>query len=167
MPYTIQLLRFQNYNTEKWDQPIDKVCYLILGKSRWEKLSSRERTLITGKYAFLRGRLEDLKKRNAKIKWDKLQDEFERWVQSYEKANWESLCYHFLLKDQIRFGQRKELESRTNDGLSNQQTANFIHPPPLPLPPSSSRMMASATATTDDTIADTPIPASSLMPAMW
>ncbi|SAL96385.1 hypothetical protein [Absidia glauca] len=157
-----QLLRFQNYNTEKWDQPIEKVCYLILGKNRWEKLSNRERTLITGKYAFLRVRLEDLKKRNAKIKWDKLQDEFERFVQSYEKINWESLCYHFLLKDQIRFEQRKELESRTNTGLSNHQSTTFVHPAPLPPPPPppSSRMMAATTITADDTITDIPTPAS-------
>jgi hypothetical protein len=157
----IQLLRFQNYNTEKWDQPIEKVCYLILGKNRWEKLSNRERTLITGKYAFLRVRLEDLKKRNAKIKWDKLQDEFERFVQSYEKINWESLCYHFLLKDQIRFEQRKELESRTNSGLSNHQNTTFVHPAPLPPPPPpSSRMMAATTTTAEDTITDIPTPAS-------
>ncbi|CAO3617454.1 unnamed protein product [Cunninghamella blakesleeana] len=104
-----QLLRFQNYNTEKWDQPIEKVCYLILGKDRWERLSSREKTLITGKYAYLRTNLEDLKKRNAKIKWDKLQDDFERHIKGYEN-NWIGLCGYWINNDQLRFERRKCLE---------------------------------------------------------
>ncbi|CAO3595470.1 unnamed protein product [Absidia cylindrospora] len=115
-----QLLRFQNYNTEKWDQPIEKVCYLILGKSRWEKLSDREKKLITGKYAFLRIKLEELKKRNAKIKWDKLQDDFERCAKPNEEDNYDTLCGYWLSVDQARFEQRKEMESQSPPTTSNQ-----------------------------------------------
>ncbi|KAI8093492.1 uncharacterized protein BX664DRAFT_108583 [Halteromyces radiatus] len=109
-----QLLRFQNYNTEKWDQPIGRVCYLILGKSRWEKLSDREKILITGKYAFLRKHLEDLKKRNAKIKWDKLQDQFERTVNAHGPDNWDLFCGYWLSLDQERYERRKEWESSSS-----------------------------------------------------
>ncbi|KAI8334584.1 hypothetical protein BC941DRAFT_431607 [Chlamydoabsidia padenii] len=150
-----QLLRFQNYNTEKWDQPIEKVCFLILGKSRWDKLSERERTLITGKYAFLRCRLEDLKKRNAKIKWDKLQDEFDRHVQCYGKDNWESISANWLLQDRHRFEQRKKLESMPNGGMSTQQNASFVHPAPLiPPPPPPSRLLGSSNTISDNTTND-------------
>ncbi|KAI8328268.1 hypothetical protein BC941DRAFT_519356 [Chlamydoabsidia padenii] len=87
-------------------------------KSRWDKLTEQERTLITGKYVFQRCRLEDLKKRNAKIQWDKLQNEFDR----YGKDNWESISVNWLLQDRHWFEQRKKLESMPNGAISDNTT---------------------------------------------
>ncbi|ORX53203.1 hypothetical protein DM01DRAFT_1336392 [Hesseltinella vesiculosa] len=101
-----QLLRHQNYSTDKWDRPIEEVCLLIVGKHRWERMAKDERYLICGKYAFLRMELENIRDRKAKVKWDKLQDEFERYVKGY-KGGWEQLCGYWISKDRQRFDQRK------------------------------------------------------------
>ncbi|KAI8063539.1 hypothetical protein BC940DRAFT_306973 [Gongronella butleri] len=140
-----QLLRHQNYSTEKWNKPIQEVCALIVGKPVWDRMTKQEQCLISGKYAFLRIELENIRDRQAKVKWDKLQDEFERYVHGYD-GGWEQLCGYWISKDTTRYNQRMAAEQAcTTHTPETMPSSSPVPPPSQPLPPTPSHARPAST----------------------